>query len=305
MLAIPESGLRLSVEQHNAKLGVLVDWIEGSALFLQQRVSWSDVIDCLCEENIYHDQDFAAEFVEIAWAELYRRSRRVSDGFPFDVQGRTIEATHRWTGVIPYSFCLWLSLVATSPGWRKTVTPDYSTQGALFERLAAESMKALGWAVLYTGWSRTNMTDLSTLVSSIATHLDEPVQAGATKRWTKEKAKDAGLDIVCRLPFIDRDTGDPRFLFQCASGGDWEKKLCTPNIRRWEKLIDFANPPQRGFAMPFCIQDDEFRQSALTAEGVILDRLRLVDGEPGWEPSALRAEIRKWLQPRVRVLPVR
>lgn len=303
MLAIPEKGFTRSVKRHNVEIGALVDWIEGSALYLHQRVSRSDLVDILCEENLYIDQDFAAELVEDGWAELLRRQRSVSCGFPFDVQSRIVQATHAWRDVAPYTLCLWLSLVRWSPGWRARTDKDYLTQGELFERLTAESMEATGWSVLLTGWSRTRVMALPALVNAVAKHLDEPVYSGGIERWTRARAKDAGLDVVLRLPFTDHETGDPRFLVQCASGADWEGKLATPDIGLWEKLIDFANSPQRGFAMPFCIGPEDRRRSVLRVKGIFLDRLRLTDCEPGWETPRLQRDIRKWLGPRIRFLP--
>ena len=73
MLALREKGVRRSTRRHNSRVDVLADWIEGSALFGEGRISISDVKDELCDHEVYSCQDFAAEFVDILWAELRRR----------------------------------------------------------------------------------------------------------------------------------------------------------------------------------------------------------------------------------------
>ena len=72
MIDIPEMGFNYSVGQHNVQLDVFCDWIEGNLLFSYEELSHSDIIDVLCENNIYKEQDFAAQLVSNGWAELRR-----------------------------------------------------------------------------------------------------------------------------------------------------------------------------------------------------------------------------------------
>ena len=55
MLAIPDSGFRLSTNAHNSDLMVAADWVEGTVLFLKTKVSKADVADFLEEQNIYRN----------------------------------------------------------------------------------------------------------------------------------------------------------------------------------------------------------------------------------------------------------
>ena len=73
MPAIPTTGFAASVETHNVRLDVMADWIEASILFASDELSPTDVVDALCEGNIYRNQDMAAEMVGNAWSELRRR----------------------------------------------------------------------------------------------------------------------------------------------------------------------------------------------------------------------------------------
>ena len=79
--------------------------VEGSVLFLNDRVSQSDVVDVLCENHVYREQDFAAAFVSDIWGELKRRER-ISGAGPVEIKERVVEAKSKWTENIGYSFCL-------------------------------------------------------------------------------------------------------------------------------------------------------------------------------------------------------
>ena len=75
MLRLPREGFRLSVNAHNVSLDALIEWIEGSITFADDKVTQSDVVDILMEEEIYRSQDFARERLEFAWSEVARREK--------------------------------------------------------------------------------------------------------------------------------------------------------------------------------------------------------------------------------------
>lgn len=303
MLELPETGFHRSVTTHNVRLDALSDWIECSVAFICTSVSASDVTDILQENGVYKDRDFAMQRVEDAWLELDRRLGSVDEGIPFEIKRGSIRRIANWTETPSYSFCLILSLLRWSPGWFGLPSGDYQIHGELFERMTAESLEALGWRALHTGWAGTRIKDIQETVQSIADHLNEPVILGQVGRWTTPRAKDAGLDVVCAYPFADGAGGRPLYLVQCATGKNWPDKVGTPNLGVWRKLIDFSNSPIRGFALPFCLDQDEFRQTCCTIDGLMLDRYRLVDGEPGWESAALTRDLIRWTRPHVKNLP--
>ena len=111
MLTLPKSGMARSVEpEHNVELDALCDWVEASVAFAKlQFLSGSDIVDVLCEEEIYESQDFAWELVDNAISELQRRRDCLGDGTPFEVQGDRIVRTKNWEDVPAYSFCLTLA----------------------------------------------------------------------------------------------------------------------------------------------------------------------------------------------------
>ena len=296
MLAFPLKGVRTSVTAHNCRIDVLADWIEGTALLEGTRISRSDVRDALCEHEVYRSQDFASEFVGDLWSELrFRRQRSGITALSIDANG--VEANRPWQESSAYAFCLVLALRE----WYSLIDNSYIEQGELFERLTECSLEARGWRLLRTGWSATKVNKLKTTVEKISSHIAEPM-SGGIGRWTKPTAKDAGLDLVCDRPFSDGRGGRPLYFVQCASGANWRDKIRTPDVRLWEKLIDFSNGPVRGFAIPYVLSDEEFRRTANSVNGMVLDRLRIVglpNGADDWVTPGLRAELNAWSSPRL------
>jgi len=221
MLCLPDSGFQPSVNKHNVRLDVLVDWIEGSVAFIDEKLSQTDVVDVLCENNVYQSQDFASELVADAWIELERRGESVIDGAPFEVYGRRIQRRYAWDGNPAYSFCLLLSLQALYKGWAGKFGSDFTKQGDLFERLTVECLERLGWTVHRTGWAPGNTANIQTVVKKISAHIGEPEIPGELAKWISKDAKDEGVDVVCSDPFYDGWGGRPLYFFQCACGAKW------------------------------------------------------------------------------------
>jgi hypothetical protein len=200
-----------------------------------------------------------------------------------------------------------LSLARSHPSWiKQTFGSDYTEQGELFEDLTAEAVKHVfpGWKVEPTGWSRTRTTGLRAIVGNICTLLNEA--AGDVFRWTKTTAKEAGLDLISYRQFADNNVGVPVYLWQCASGKDWQQKRKTPDLAIWTRVITWAVDPRRALAMPFAVSETEVRHSSVVVAGLLLDRHRLLEPgtvDQGWVPAALLDRLVNWLWPRVALLP--
>ncbi len=83
MLELPTKGFGISTGNvHNVDLDRFCDWIEGCVLWSDDRVSQSDMVDALVEENIYRDQEFAKELISDAFKELRRRASHLGDVCP-------------------------------------------------------------------------------------------------------------------------------------------------------------------------------------------------------------------------------
>ena len=134
MLRLPKEGFNISVAAHNAKLGALTEWLEGSVAFASDELSQNDVIDALVEGNVYREQNFAGERVAQAWDELRRRQKCLGIAAPYEVQRYRLIRIKEWTSTPAYSFCLALALqVSYREQVKKVFKNDYTEQGELFE----------------------------------------------------------------------------------------------------------------------------------------------------------------------------
>lgn len=308
MIQFPSKGFAPSVKKHNVDYDIFCDWIEASALFLGEEVTGSDLVDALTENNIYKDQDFAWELVSDALSILTVRQRLLGEGYPFVVHADGVVPKAIWEEYAPYAFCLMLSMARSHGPWvRATFGADYTVQGDLFERLTAEAVVLTfsGWTVHATGWTKTRTNRIKAVVQEICTLVNET--AGDVFHWTATTAKEAGLDLISFRPFADRNVGVPVLLWQCASGLDWVEKRKTPDLSLWCRIISWAVNPGKAMSMPFALSDIEMRQHSLIVSGLLLDRQRLLEpgiGSKDWISDQLRDDIRGWLDPRIRALPL-
>lgn len=307
MLAIPEIGLGKSIESHNVDFDILCDWMEAEALFSDNRVSGSDIVDILLENKIYIDQDFAWEAIDNAFSIMEHRGNVIGESYPLKRSGtRKFSQRDNWQKYSSYSFCLTLSLGKAYPSWLKKFGSNYTTQGELFEELTAASVRNVlsGWQVHKTGWSRTAANKINAVVSHVAALAGEAV--GNVSRWTRKHANEAGLDLLAFLPFSDGRAATGVLLFQCASGKDWKTKVKTPDLRIWTKVVDWSATPTKAFSMPFTVTDHDFRYESNRADGIFLDRLRLLSAgraDRQWLPRQLADDLNAWTQTRISSLP--
>ncbi len=311
MLALPDAGMYRSVKKNNIRFDILCDWLEGSILFDETVDEFSaiDVVDVLIDENVCKEQDFAMEIVNNAWFELERRLNWIAPGMPFSISNSRASRIHSWQEAPAHSFCVLLSLAQCYKGWAKSISgSDYGEQGELFELLAQESFKNQfsDWQVERTGWSPTQSMSLSEVVDWVADCLGETTKDNLDE-LVNSKDKDAGLDILCYLPFPDNRGGFPVYLMQCASGQHWKTKVNQPIIKKWQRrFIDFVDCPRKAFAIPFALSNEDFRDYYDYAEGLILDRYRLLAAArycQDWVSSSLKDRIIEWATPRVDQLP--
>lgn len=306
MLELPTVGMRPSVHAHNVDFGALCDWLEGCILFDGADISTSDVVDNLIENDIYEEQDFAREIVDASWSEMRRRQAWMGNGASIKIEGQRLIPRCPWQDSPAHSFCLALSYAAWYPQWTRQFGSDYTTQGDLFEKLTQESLKVMfpQWVIHHTGWRRANPVTISDVVQEVATHLNEAM--GEVTVWTEEKAKDAGLDLLCYRSYGDGRVGVPVYLLQCASGRDWTDKLHTPDLKIWKRIVRFVAEPKKAFAMPFAVEDEEFIRRCNVVDGPFLDRYRLLAAgrdKANWVSRQLRSSIIAWVEPRIAQLP--
>jgi hypothetical protein len=308
MLEFPVKVTNTDHPEDRVVIPLLCDWLEASVLFQKgQQLGDAELVDVLMDEEICDAQDDAWTIKDDAWIELRRRQRGMTRrGYPFSVPTSRLTRLATWSDVPAYSFCLVLSLAILYKKWAAAFGADYTEQGELFEQLTEESLKAslLTWQIYRTGWSGSNTKFLNDIVTNVAERVNEPI--GNVTKWTKPKAKEAGLDILCYRPYHDDRGSLPAFLLQCSSGRDFESKLQSPDLKVWGKIVDFASNPRRAFATPRSFSDHDFLMYANSVDGLFLDRFRLLAASshnPRWMSEPLKKRIVRWLRPRLKTLP--
>jgi hypothetical protein len=277
-------------------MDVLCDWVEASILFDDGRLSMSDVSDILMENNVYSDQDFAAERLESVWETIRRRQNWIGVSRLLQVQPRSIERVVEWRDAPAHAFCIAVALREMYQGFSDYIGDNYMEQGSLFERVTAEALTAWGWSTYITGWSGLGNT---LAFQNAITDIGDRLHESANTVGLPHAAKDHGLDVVCYYPFTDGRGGYPAFLIQCASGRHWERKLRTPSLSWWESRISFSLKPGRGIAVPYAFTSDaDFREHRLNEEGIFFDRHRLLSAgstRRDWMTAELRTDLIEWL----------
>lgn len=308
MLALPEKGMAVSRTVHNVNLNHLCDWIEASLLFGDDNLSISDVIDILIEHQVYADQDFASERVAIAWGVLKRRYKTLGSPLGLRVSGSRLSKSGSWQSFPAYAFCMLLTCMTYLYPEAMKAHRSINAQGALFECLAVESLRAMfpGWNVRSVGWSPANPTKLKSNIDGIINDLRE-VAGSEIDLYVDEYANEIGLDVLAYLPYSDSHAALPVLMVQCASGADWIRKRHTPDMLKWEKIVNFSSRPIKGFVMPYAFAEQrEFRKESVSVGGVFIDRYRLLAAGGGgicWTSSSLSADLTSFISPRVIDLP--
>jgi len=302
---LPQDGVAVSREAHNCDLPLVADWVEICAILSEDRVSQTEIVDILRDDEVYFDQEFAYEFSEQVWRILRGRQKLSASHYPFEVDSDGLAPIAVWKESLPYFFQLY---VASLRWVRKydnfEIKPTFAEQGELFEKLAEHAIRHSGWNVIRTGWSKTNISTVRQLVERVAAHLHDEALVDRIEAWFEDKTKELGLDLVASRPFVaDKRSSIPSMLVQAASGANWADKLYTPDVKSWRRVVEFTADPLRAFCIPFALTEVELKRKSRSGL-VMLDRTRLLSNLPQSDSvlDVWRAEATMWLEPQVKVL---
>jgi hypothetical protein len=269
-------------------------------------VSAPEVVAALLEYGWASRQEEGWRAKTATCRQLRERAAWLGTSVPFSVSANAVHrAGTTWTSNPGYSFCLALSLAELFPSWSSSFGKDYTEQGELFEQLTVFSLRELfpKWNVHETGWRRCHAEKLNHVVEEVFTRLRE--RPGSLFPWTRGTENDAGLDILCYRDFGDTRASSLALLIQCASGRLRDAKLKEPDIRVWQKIVDFSSSPVRGFAAPYALNDSHFRYVCARVDGLTLDRCRIMSAASAnrdWLPREFSKSLVGWLRPRVNKL---
>lgn len=302
MVVIPTKGMSRSINMHNVCFETFTDWIEASIVFGTEKISQTQVVDRLIEEQIYDDQDMAREKVNEVWNELERREQLCSNSYALSVEDNWLRRTAEWIEKPAHSFCLLLSISPTYDWWNTEFGHDYNEQGELFEILTKESLETLEpyWDTYRTGMSYSNEVDFRRIALEVSNIIGDGQPN--LKNWDVDSAKDMTLDVLFYRKFQDDRQGFPYYLIQCASGKNWKHKVSEPNLEIWRDIVNPPTKPMSGFAIPFSLSDEEFKRKCIIATGLLLDRCRILSAgqiDQKWLSQQTCDRIVVWANTRV------
>jgi len=307
MLRLTKTGFTRSTGKHNCTNEIVADWVLASVLLCEDgEVSKTDIIDVLLEQGIYDDNepDYCAEYVNIIWVLLRNQISPLGDSAPVSFRDRTIIRKSNWQDAPVFTFFVILYLNKYLGGWYKKFGSDYTEQGVLFEKICAFAIghQFSDFEVMITGWSRDETASFSEVAEKVAAFVSEQTRPEDIAIYTNKNTKELGLDLVWTNEFRDGRGGNINFLAQCASGHDMVKKLKTPEMELWKKIIRWNAPPSKAFMTPFAISELDFPQLSVRSEGIFFDRYRILVAdktESEWIDKELMASLTKWLTPRI------
>jgi hypothetical protein len=266
----------------------VADWVElalslGEASFSKSKLS-SVVRDASGVEP-------AEAFISDIWRHLRGRIALYSTDF-FEIHADLVTRNDEVIeGRLEYQVCLFFSLYGASA--------QEGSEPKLFERMSAEAIcHHIGGQVFVFGWPV--LADVQTAIADRV----RQVSASMQERFVEAPAvryKDRGVDIITWKPFAEPDQSNTRsgklvVLSQCAAGHDWRKKTRELPMASWTQYIHWATDPMAGFAVPCVIGDDLWHDVAREVEGLVFDRVRLVNHLPqGVQDAGLRADLEVWV----------
>lgn len=230
------------------------------------------------EAEVDHDGHHAEAIADDAFMELERRSEFADEGYPFRLEGDSVELK---SGIDPvlssYVFLLLLSWCGPNQDGTPRRHPE-----RLFEALCAKAValylggpdNAKGYRF---GWPRAD--ENRSFVDALGNIIGELSEGGQVRRRDQSRVpKDDQLDVIAWIPFPDKRPGQLIAFGQCATGANWEAKLSElPDTAAWctywmtdPPLV----PPIRTFFVPHCIERDHW-DWVTTRTGIIFERCRI------------------------------
>ncbi len=265
----------------------VADWVElelslGVASFSKSKLT--SILSAAC------GADVGEAFASDVWRHLRGRIARYSTDY-FEIHGDL--ATRRddvVNGRLEYQICLLFSLYGASSEER--------SDPKLFERMTAHAIgQYVGGTSFVFGWPVLPdiQAEIGARVRQVCDSLQEKFAEAPAARY-----QDRGVDIISWKAFpepseTDRRSGQLVVLSQCAAGHYWRKKTRELPLASWVQYIHWATDPIPGFAVPCVIDDDLWHDVNREVDGLVFDRVRLLNFLPeGVRDETLAKELESW-----------
>lgn len=264
---------------------VVADWVELYVTYLKNSISKTQLSSYI-QASIGDDPGEA--FIDSVWNVLRERVVLYGPTPPIQVESRAINGIINWEECPEYLACLIYAL----EGNPNTPSASASEAGKYFERISSEAIKNFlnGKSIIYGFPTEQGVEEIANdILREKFNHLPPSYR------------KDRNLDIIAWKEWGDNRASQIIILIQCAAGGNWKTKLKELNLKAWEKYIDFAAAPMKGFSVPVIIADKEDMNEISTDAGVIIDRPRLYKGTYNsvFSDTTLRATLQTWCNSRI------
>ena len=270
----------------------IADWVELELSVELPSLSRSKVASVVSESA---GADVSEAFTSDVWQHLHRRIARYATSF-FRIEDDIVLATESVpANALEYKSMLLFSVYGASI--------QEGAEPKLFERTSAEAIcNYLGGRVFVFGWPVLNhvQVEIAARVRQVADLMKERfVEAPAVQYL------DRGVDIIAWKPFPEPDATNNRtsqivMLSQCAAGRGWRDKTRELPLASWTQYLHWATDPEVGFAAAAVIDDHVWHDVAREVEGVVFDRIRLINFLPnGVQDADLRNDLETWVGEQV------
>jgi hypothetical protein len=253
--------------------GRLADWLELTALLAADENAAKGDLDSAFRVGGLKNQSDLDRVSTDVFTELRHRSSAARQGYPYIIEGASIQLKPDSKRYAPYLFCLVLSYFGHTQEKGSTIFPR-----RMFEDISALAAKNyVGGHVYRFAAPRKDIPGFKQALQYICLQMGE---GDGPKDKETRSAQDDKLDIVAWKHFPDRLSGKLILFGQCASGDDeetWDKiyelnhhKFCSWWLRE-------PPPPDsmvKAFFVPHRIHPLDWNKLAFWS-GIIFDRCRI------------------------------
>lgn len=283
----------------------LADWMELNALLDSDgNTSRQELVGILsngaeAEGEDQIEESESEQLAESILSEIATREVNSGGGYPFYLDEsvlRVKEDAYEYPG---YIFCLLISYFGTEykdyPVGRRVFAKYFETMSAaalkelLFDNKLASKVKVFG----FPRDEGNGFEDaLKELCEEILEMTPRNLEAAKTK-------KDAGLDIILWIPFLDSRSGSLVFWGQCAMGRKWDEKLYESN--NFDSFVHMPTTAMKGIFIPHTVDTStkanmEEWNIATERAGRIFDRCRIAHLTKEW----INAEVKTFCEQTIK-----
>jgi hypothetical protein len=234
--------------------------------------------------------------LELAFAEIDDRSKRLDETYPYARQEGVIERREKEISFV-YDFLCILALEAAPYRQQR----EWRRSDPLFDELVSlAAVRHLGEGAnsIVFGWPPRGSTRPTNFVQAVS-WVGQQLGIDDARMDRPPDDNDGGVDVIAWKPFKDGRTGFPTYLIQCTVQLDYARKGREVEPHIWLQWLGFGTAPVSGIAIPFAVQRGDDRWLHMdNRSSLILDRSRICELLNGAAESEIRysTEIKQFIE---------